>query len=452
MRSVYFMFYYLGYKNRFYILISFLLCFFLFSNSVFASTQTIIYFPTIEKNLETGDTRVYYGAGNASAVRNTRNGVSSVTYVHPDYLNETVLVTRGDKTKESSTIYYPYGDETTDLNLTSTDKFYTGQRKDTSSDLYFYNARYYNPKISHFISADKAQGPNRYAYVGNNPIMKNDPSGNMAPPDMEKEAWMYQNPWEIDPVAWELTGGNWNLWHSGLPTWMKFLGEADFWLGHSFSRAAEAFNSPILNFNSGASIEDRAKMVAKAYLNTFIFAAQVAPIVQGGVGVAGKGIGAIDQAMTSSLDDALNFDMRFVSGSGIDYERFPIVGARDEVIPWNVGLMKGCTNCNVEGRIGMLTDSNFIKAEGDMGVVRRSNYVIAQGDIAYVKDSSNVIAGKGLFLSKNSTEVYTIGDAGIYVNSSGIVGGNLGMAENSYVEIYGGFGYAKRCNVFYPRQ
>jgi len=62
-----------------------------------------------------------------------------------------------------------------------TNRYYTGQRKVTNdSPIYNYNARYYNPDIGIFIQPDSVEGPNRYAYVGGNPIMKNDPSGNMS--------------------------------------------------------------------------------------------------------------------------------------------------------------------------------------------------------------------------------------------------------------------------------
>ncbi|MCP4308504.1 MAG: RHS repeat-associated core domain-containing protein [bacterium] len=61
---------------------------------------------------------------------------------------------------------------------------YTGQRLDASTGLMFYNARYYDPTISRFISADTIipnpadpQDLNGYAYVGNNPINSVDLSG-----------------------------------------------------------------------------------------------------------------------------------------------------------------------------------------------------------------------------------------------------------------------------------
>ncbi len=58
---------------------------------------------------------------------------------------------------------------------------YTG-REDDGTGLYYYRARYYDPKFG-FISEDPirfAAGPSFYAYVGNNPINANDPSGHAA--------------------------------------------------------------------------------------------------------------------------------------------------------------------------------------------------------------------------------------------------------------------------------
>jgi RHS repeat-associated protein len=57
---------------------------------------------------------------------------------------------------------------------------YTG-RDDDETGLYYYRARYYDPRIGRFISEDPmgygAGDVNFYAYVGNNPVNGNDPSG-----------------------------------------------------------------------------------------------------------------------------------------------------------------------------------------------------------------------------------------------------------------------------------
>ncbi len=54
-----------------------------------------------------------------------------------------------------------------------------GQRSDAAiSGLDYYGARYYDPRLGQFTSADSVlDGLNRYAYVGGNPETKTDPSG-----------------------------------------------------------------------------------------------------------------------------------------------------------------------------------------------------------------------------------------------------------------------------------
>jgi RHS repeat-associated protein len=65
----------------------------------------------------------------------------------------------------------------------ATDRRFTGQRLD-STGLYYDNARYYDPVIGRFISADTVvqsfsnpQTLNRYSYCVNNPLKYTDPSG-----------------------------------------------------------------------------------------------------------------------------------------------------------------------------------------------------------------------------------------------------------------------------------
>lgn len=46
--------------------------------------------------------------------------------------------------------------------------------------LYYFRARYYDPSVGRFLTKDPAgliDGPNLYAYVGNNPVSQTDPSG-----------------------------------------------------------------------------------------------------------------------------------------------------------------------------------------------------------------------------------------------------------------------------------
>ncbi|MGI9610641.1 MAG: RHS repeat-associated core domain-containing protein, partial [Acidimicrobiia bacterium] len=87
--------------------------------------------------------------------------------------------------------YLPFGDPRGSSAPTVTDHTYTGQIADASTDLMFYNARYYDPGIGRFISPDSIvpspgnpQNFNRYSYVRNNPVNYTDPTGHCGITDL----------------------------------------------------------------------------------------------------------------------------------------------------------------------------------------------------------------------------------------------------------------------------
>ncbi len=63
----------------------------------------------------------------------------------------------------------------------NTSKGFTGQYNDSLTGLDYYNARYYDPAVGVFLSADmkqgNLQGMNPYAYVSGNPETRSDPTG-----------------------------------------------------------------------------------------------------------------------------------------------------------------------------------------------------------------------------------------------------------------------------------
>lgn len=115
-----------------------------------------------------------------------------VIYMHEDHLGSINVVTDHNGHVRQILEYQPYGktsrSQTFEVDGQAVDVFqqFTGQYNDVESQLYFYNARYYDPQLARFITPDeivqKAGWPitlNRYAYVGNNPVVRTDPSGHI---------------------------------------------------------------------------------------------------------------------------------------------------------------------------------------------------------------------------------------------------------------------------------
>lgn len=88
----------------------------------------------------------------------------------------------------ASLLSAPYGGTLYRNGIMPTDYGFTGQRADTTTGLDYHNARYYDPIAGQFASADRALpgsgfgllGLSRYAYVEGNPVIRIDPSGNVA--------------------------------------------------------------------------------------------------------------------------------------------------------------------------------------------------------------------------------------------------------------------------------
>jgi RHS repeat-associated protein len=82
------------------------------------------------------------------------------------------------------TEYLPFGETWFQEGEKGNKPKFNSQELDEETNFYFYNARYYDPQIARFITADNiipnelnTQSWNRYSYVLNNPIMYNDPTG-----------------------------------------------------------------------------------------------------------------------------------------------------------------------------------------------------------------------------------------------------------------------------------
>jgi len=106
-------------------------------------------------------------------------------YYHTDHLGSSNVITDGAGNMVREIYYMPYGASNTVSGSIDVRHKFTGQELDDETGLYYYGARYYDPAIGRFISADTIvpnfadpQSLNRYSYVRNNPIIYTDPSGN----------------------------------------------------------------------------------------------------------------------------------------------------------------------------------------------------------------------------------------------------------------------------------
>jgi len=128
-------------------------------------------------------TKHYHANGQRVATRVD----GTLYYLHQDLLGSTVAVSDAAGQAVGRVQYDPYGEAiTSTLPVTLTDRLFTGQRFDSSTGLYYYNARYYDPHLGRFIQPDtlvpdplNPQAWNRFSYVYNNPASYVDPGGHI---------------------------------------------------------------------------------------------------------------------------------------------------------------------------------------------------------------------------------------------------------------------------------
>ncbi len=110
---------------------------------------------------------------------------TNYTYAH-DSLRSVVGLSGHEGATIQTTQYAPFGSERDGAGASCSVLRYTGRERDAETGLYYYRARYYDPSIGRFLTEDPlgfgAGDVNFYAYVGNNPINANDPSGKVNAP------------------------------------------------------------------------------------------------------------------------------------------------------------------------------------------------------------------------------------------------------------------------------
>ncbi|GHT35579.1 hypothetical protein FACS189434_13610 [Bacteroidia bacterium] len=112
-------------------------------------------------------------------------------FYHSDHLGSTSLITDLDGNVAQHVEYVPFGEVFIEErnNKWNTSYLFNGKELDEETGLYYYGARYLDPRTSVWISGDPLQekypGVSSYAYCANNPIGFRDPTGMGGEPSMQ---------------------------------------------------------------------------------------------------------------------------------------------------------------------------------------------------------------------------------------------------------------------------
>ena len=104
-------------------------------------------------------------------------------FYHPEHLGSSSLITDGTGALTQHIQYVPFGEVFVEerTNSWSTPYKFNGKELDEETGLYYYHARYYDPRLSVWLSVDplaeKYFWTSSYVYCLNNPVKYTDPDG-----------------------------------------------------------------------------------------------------------------------------------------------------------------------------------------------------------------------------------------------------------------------------------
>jgi RHS repeat-associated protein len=126
----------------------------------------------------TGAVRYFVGLG-IDEWLGRQNADSSMTYLSADHLGSVTSETSATGAATLARSYDVWGNPD-DASSGVGGAAYTGRDWEPVAGLYYYRARYYDPRAGRFISPDPlgfVDGMNVYSYVGGNPVAEYDPLG-----------------------------------------------------------------------------------------------------------------------------------------------------------------------------------------------------------------------------------------------------------------------------------
>ena len=133
-------------------------------------------------------------------------------YYHPDHLGSSSYITNLDGEVVQHIEYVPFGEVFVEErnNIWNTPYLFNAKEFDEETGLYYYGARYYDPRVSLWMSTDLLAElmPNKTAYKinNNNPVRFIDPTGLY---ETEKEARKAAEKFNNAPVHMDHASGQW---------------------------------------------------------------------------------------------------------------------------------------------------------------------------------------------------------------------------------------------------
>jgi len=149
--------------------------------TVYSKTGAILYRDNVTDKQKTD-----YISLNGKNIAKKLNG--TVTYTHHDHLGSAIASTSANGGLLWRESYTPFGEKRLNPSQNKDNQGFTGHIEDSTLNLTYMQARYYDPVIGRFYSNDpvgagsylrkgNAHGYNRYTYALNNPFMFIDPTG-----------------------------------------------------------------------------------------------------------------------------------------------------------------------------------------------------------------------------------------------------------------------------------
>ena len=147
-----------------------------------------------------------------SKIAKISNG-TALTWLHHDHLGSTTMTTNSSGQSTDTAEYNIFG-QIRSGKISATNYLYTGQEWDASlvnstSGLYYYKSRYYDPSLGRFTTPDSiipgiydSQAFGSYSYVGNNPVTYTDPSGHVRETEIANIlGWLEKGPPNREAVS-----------------------------------------------------------------------------------------------------------------------------------------------------------------------------------------------------------------------------------------------------------